>query len=129
MIIFQCFLIQRLIEINKNSILDANDNALLNKVNEYKYYVGDTSEVLPTIQDDIDVIVVDPPRSGLNAKTLDDILRIHPKQIGYVSCDPMTLARDLNILKDYYDINKVYALDMFPNTYHIESLMVLERKN
>ena len=114
------------IEINKNSILDANDNAILNRVNNYKYYVGDTSEVLPTIKDDIDVVIVDPPRSGLNSKTLDDILKISPNQIGYISCDPMTLARDINILKDYYNIKKVYALDMFPNTFHVETVCILK---
>ncbi|MCR4580919.1 MAG: class I SAM-dependent RNA methyltransferase [Bacilli bacterium] len=116
------------IEINKNSILDANDNALLNKVSNYKYYVGDTSDVLPTIEDKIDVVVVDPPRSGLNAKTLNDILYIMPKQIAYVSCDPITLARDLNILKEHYNITNIYGLDMFPNTYHCESITVLERR-
>ena len=117
------------IEINKNAIKDANDNASLNKVNNYKYYVGDTSEVLQTIDDEIDIIVVDPPRSGLNDKTLNDILNIKPKQIGYVSCDPITLARDINILKEYYDIKKIYALDMFPNTYHVETVIILEKKD
>ena len=117
------------IEINKNAIKDANDNASLNKVQDYKYYAGDTSDILKNINDEIDVIVVDPPRSGLNDKTLNDILSISPKQIGYVSCDPITLARDINILKEYYNINKVYILDMFPNTYHVETVMVLERKN
>jgi 23S rRNA (uracil1939-C5)-methyltransferase len=117
------------IEINKNAIKDANDNASLNKVNDYKYFAGDTSEVLQTIDDEIDIIVVDPPRSGLNDKTLNDILNIKPKQIGYVSCDPITLARDINILKEYYDIKKIYALDMFPNTYHVETVMILEKKD
>ena len=116
------------IEINSNTIKDANDNAIINKVDNYKYYVGDTSDILNNINDNIDVIIVDPPRSGLNNKTLNDILSIMPKQIGYISCDPITLARDINILKENYNIKRVYALDMFPNTYHVETIMILERK-
>lgn len=113
------------IEKVKNAIKDANDNAALNNLTNYKFYAGDTSEVLSTINDSIDTVVVDPPRSGLNDKTLNDILNIMPNQIGYVSCDPITLSRDINVLKDYYDITKVYALDMFPNTYHVETVVFL----
>ena len=116
------------IEKVKNAIKDANDNAALNNLTNYKFYAGDTSEVLSTINDSIDTVVVDPPRSGLNDKTLNDILNIMPNQIGYVSCDPITLSRDINVLKDYYDITKVYALDMFPNTYHVETVCILEKR-
>ena len=52
-----------------------------------------------------------------------------PKMIGYVSCDPMTLDRDINILKEYYNVKKIYGLDMFPNTYHVETVMILEKKD
>ena len=117
------------IEKVKNAIKDANDNAVLNKVKNYKYYAGDTSEILPTINDEIDTVIIDPPRSGLNDKTLNDILIINPDKIGYVSCNPITLARDLNILKEKYNITKIYALDMFPNTYHVETVMILEKKD
>jgi 23S rRNA (uracil1939-C5)-methyltransferase len=116
------------IEKVKNAIKDANDNAVLNKVKNYKYYAGDTSEILPTINDEIDTVVIDPPRSGLNDKTLNDILIINPDKIGYVSCNPITLARDLNILKERYNITKIYALDMFPNTYHVETVVILGKK-
>ena len=117
------------IEKVSNAIKDANDNASLNKVKDYKYYAGDTSDILQTIKDNIDVVLVDPPRSGLNDKTINDILTIKPKQIGYISCDPITLARDLNILKEEYTVKKIYALDMFPNTYHVETVCILERKD
>jgi 23S rRNA (uracil1939-C5)-methyltransferase len=116
------------IEKVKNAIKDANDNAVLNKVKNYKYYAGDTSEILPTINDEIDTVIIDPPRSGLNDKTLNDILIINPDKIGYVSCNPITLARDLNILKERYNITKIYALDMFPNTYHVETVVILGKK-
>jgi 23S rRNA (uracil1939-C5)-methyltransferase len=117
------------IEIVDNAIKDANDNASLNGVKDFKYYVGNTSDVLNKIDDEIDTIIVDPPRSGLNDKTLNELLMIKPNMIGYVSCDPMTLARDLNILKEQYEIIKIYGLDMFPNTYHVETVCILKKKD
>ena len=75
-----------------------------------------------------DTLVVDPPRSGLTKEGIEDILKIKPDKIIYVSCDPMTLARDLNILKDSYEIIEVTPVDMFPNTYHVETVTLLERK-
>ena len=113
---------------NYNKIIGIDDNAILNKVNNYKYYVGSTDEVIDRINEEIDTIVVDPPRSGLNDKTIESILRINPNSIAYVSCNPITLARDLNILKEKYDIKRIYGLDMFPNTYHVETVCILERK-
>jgi 23S rRNA (uracil-5-)-methyltransferase RumA len=123
--------VNKIIGIEKidNAIKDANDNANLNGVKDFKYYVGDTSDVLNKINDDIDVVIVDPPRSGLNDKTLNEILMIKPNMIGYVSCDPMTLARDINVLKEQYNIKKIYGLDMFPNTYHVETVIILEKKD
>ena len=76
----------------------------------------------------IDNIVLDPPRSGSDKKTLNSILKISPKKIVYISCNPITLARDYNILKQKYIIKEINAYDMFPNTYHVETVMVLERK-
>jgi 23S rRNA (uracil1939-C5)-methyltransferase len=123
--------VNKIIGIEKigNAIKDANDNANLNGVKDFKYYVGDTSDVLNKINDDIDVVIVDPPRSGLNDKTLNELLMIKPNMIGYVSCDPMTLARDINVLKEQYNIKKIYGLDMFPNTYHVETVIILEKKD
>ena len=123
--------VKKIIGIEKvsNAIKDANDNAKLNGVKDYKYYADDTAVMLNKINDKIDVIIVDPPRSGLNDKTIKDIIKIMPKMIGYVSCDPMTLARDINILKENYNIKKIYGLDMFPNTYHVETVMILEKKD
>ena len=76
----------------------------------------------------IDNIILDPPRSGSDRKTLKQILEINPEKIIYISCNPVTLARDYNILKEKYIIKEIYAFDMFPNTYHVETVMVLERK-
>ena len=75
---------------------------------------------------DFDTVIVDPPRSGLNSNTIELLLNIKPEKIAYISCDPMTLARDLKILKEHCDIVKLNGLDMFPNTFHIECVCVLK---
>ena len=77
---------------------------------------------------DADIVVVDPPRSGLTNKAIKDILRIGAEKIIYISCDPMTLARDLKVLSKKYEVREVTPVDMFPNTYHVESVTLLERK-
>ncbi len=116
------------IEINKNAIKDAIENATLNEANNTHYYAGDTYKILKTIKKKFDTVIVDPPRSGLNKATIGLIKDLKPKTIAYVSCDPITLARDLKTLSDKYEVIKLNALDMFPNTYHVESVTVLERR-
>ena len=111
-----------------NAIKDAKYNAKNNAIKNAHYYTGDTSKILKNLNVKFDTIIVDPPRSGLNKETIDQILKINPKKIAYISCDPMTLARDLKILKEFYHIEKINALDMFPNTYHIETAVILSKK-
>lgn len=115
------------IEINKDAINDANNNVSLNNINNCKYICDDVGRALKNYND-IDLIIVDPPRNGLSVKALNDIINVNSKKIIYISCDPATLARDLNILKETYDVKKIKLVDMFPNTYHCESVVILERK-
>ena len=75
-----------------------------------------------------DVIILDPPRSGIHPRLLEHLLEISPKRIIYVSCNPTTQARDLTILKEKYNILEVSPVDMFPHTYHIETITKLEKK-
>lgn len=112
----------------KNAISNAKDNASLNGIKNTHYYAGNTSDIIKKLNVKFDTIILDPPRSGLNQETIKQVIDILPKTIAYVSCDPMTLARDLKILSDKYKINKINVLDMFPNTYHCESVVILERK-
>ena len=88
---------------------------------------GSSSKVLDKIKKNIDTILVDPPRTGLFGNTISDILNINAELLIYVSCNPVTLARDLNILKEHYVINKVYLLDMFSNTYHFETIVIMKK--
>ena len=115
------------IEINKSAVSDANYNRELNKIDNIEFICNDVGLEKRKFKN-IDLVIVDPPRSGLNKSALDNVIEILPNKIIYVSCDPITLARDLNLLKDKYQIKEVTPVDMFPNTYHVETVSVLCRK-
>jgi 23S rRNA (uracil1939-C5)-methyltransferase len=115
------------VEVNTQAILDAKQNKEMNGLDNVSFVCLDTS----LFEEDLscyDTIIVDPPRSGLNQKTISSLLDSNVKKIIYVSCDLMTLCRDLNVLKEKYEIKEVTPADLFPNTYHVESVCVLERK-
>lgn len=116
------------IEINEQASKDAIENKKINNLNNIDFICGDSGKKLKELNFKPDVIIVDPPRSGLNKETINNILNFNPKELIYVSCDPMTLIRDLNILKDNYKIEEITPFDMFPNTYHIECLTYLKKK-
>lgn len=115
------------LEINSEAVRDANENKKINGINNIDFYEGDASSIVKKTDLKPDVIIVDPPRSGLDDKMINDINKLLPKKIIYVSCDPMTLARDLKKL-DNYNIISIKGFNMFPNTYHVESVTLLERK-
>lgn len=113
------------VEINKMAILDAIKNKKLNHVSNIDFICDDASNINIS---DINVAIVDPPRSGLDDKTINYLNSLNLEKIIYVSCDPITLARDLKKLKNKYNIKDITLVNMFPKTSHIESLMVLERE-
>ena len=115
------------IEIVDDAINDANKNKELNNKNNIEFILGKTEDNIDKFKD-IDLIIVDPPREGLDKKTKDNLLRINPKEIVYVSCEASTLMRDLNDLKNNYNIKEISVCDMFPNTYHVETICLLEKK-
>ena len=112
------------IELNKQAVEDAKENAKINDVNNIEFYAGDVGKI---INDQIkaDVIVVDPPRSGLDKRTKDILLKIKANKIVYVSCNPLTLARDIKELDSGYKLGDITLVDMFPNTHHVECVCVL----
>ena len=116
------------VEVNKEAIESANKCKVKNNISNISFYLGKVEDKIDLFKD-IDSIVVDPPRSGLDKHTIETILNLKPNSIIYVSCDPVTLARDLNILKEEYQILEVQPIDMFPNTYHVENVCILERKS
>ena len=119
------------IEIVKEAIDSANKNKELNRISNIQFFVGDTKEVLKKENLMVNKIIVDPPRSGLDSKTKEYLKTLKPEKIVYVSCNPITLARDIKELKHTYQFSKITFVDMFPNTDHVESvcLLVLKTKN
>ena len=116
------------IEINKYAVDDANENKRLNKIKNIDFACKDSEQFLKKNSYDFDAIIVDPPRSGLNKNMIEDLVKIKPEKIIYVSCDPITLSRDINSLMKFYDLKKISLVDMFPNTSHVECVCVLKLK-
>lgn len=114
------------IEVIKDAVLDANFNKELNNINNISFILGKVEDKIKDIKDNIDLIIVDPPRSGLDKKVIPVINKLKAKNIIYVSCNPITLVRDLKLLKDNYNIEYIKPYDMFPNTYHVECVCVLK---
>ena len=108
------------IEIVENAIKDAKENAKINNIQNAKFYCGDVEEILPQIIKQTNlkpqIIFVDPPRKGLDTKTIQTILNLKPQKLIYISCNPSTLARDLAILDTAYEIKEITPVDMFPYT-------------
>ena len=116
-----------IIDYNSSNIEDANKNKELNQVENIQFICDKVENQIDGFQN-IDLIIVDPPRAGLDEKTRKNLIQIHPNKIIYVSCDPITLARDLRELKEHYQIKSVKIFNMFPRTYHCESITILERR-
>ena len=113
------------IEIIENAVLNACQNQKLNNLTNVTFKCGDVEKIITSITDNYDTFIVDPPRKGLDNKTITVMLEKKPKTIIYVSCDAQTLVRDIAKLKEKYDLKKLYLFDMFSYTYHVESLCVL----
>ena len=118
------------IEIIEKAIKDAKDNAKKNKVENVEFRCGDAAKEIrkKNEKEKADVIVVDPPRTGLDDELLKTLLKSKAKQIIYISCNPSTLGKDLYILKKEYEIHLVRGYDMFPNTPLVETLVELVRR-
>ncbi len=120
------------IEYVDSAIDDARANAALNGIANCTFHAGDIAAVLT---DDFadregrpDVIITDPPRGGMHADVVRQIMRLDPARIVYVSCNPATQARDVTLLAEQYRVEKVQPVDMFPHTHHVENIMKLVRK-
>ena len=128
------------VEIIPQAIEDAKRNAALNGIENAQFFVGKSEEVLPQYYENYakehggekayaDVIVVDPPRKGCDETLLETMIQMQPERIVYVSCDSATLARDLKYLcENGYELKRVRAVDMFANTVHVETCVLLQRR-
>lgn len=120
------------VEAIEEAVKDANENAKLNAIQHSEFICGD---VIHVCNDEFfekhgnpDVIVSDPPRAGMHEKLVKKILDIEAPTVVYVSCNPATQARDLNMLDEKYTVTKIQPVDMFPHTHHIENVVQLKRK-
>tara|TARA_R110001606_G_scaffold178401_1_gene325004 strand:- start:426 stop:1865 length:1440 start_codon:yes stop_codon:yes gene_type:complete len=120
------------IESVPEAILDAKANAVRNNIENVDFFVGDMKNVFNEqfiTQNGVpDVIITDPPRDGMHKDVVQQILNIAPKKVVYVSCNSATQARDLELMKEMYTITKVQPVDMFPQTHHVENVVLLEKK-
>lgn len=120
------------VEIVESAIEDAKRNATINSIENAEFYVGKSEHIIPQLYKEqnikADLFVLDPPRKGCDIKLINTILEVKPAKIIYVSCNPATLARDLEILKQAYKIEIVQPIDLFPQTHHIECVIVINLK-
>lgn len=119
------------IEVIEDAVKDAQQNADINNIENADFIVGKTEAVLNDWANDnrkMDILMVDPPRKGLANSLIDSIKNLKPKKIVYISCNPATLARDLALLEDTYEIGEANPVDMFPMTNHIECVISLNLK-
>jgi 23S rRNA (uracil1939-C5)-methyltransferase len=114
------------IEANRKSIDFARENAATARLGDLEFYPENTGDWLTENSPaEVDLVLLDPPRSGTDKETINGILRLKPREISYVSCDPATLARDLRTLSEAYRLDSITALDLFPQTHHVETVVRL----
>ena len=116
------------VEINKSAHKNAIENAKRNNVNNIEFYCADAGEFISKYDKDIDVLIMDPPRSGSDETFLSTVMNKRIKKIIYISCNPETLARDIEYLSSLYEVNYVQPVDMFPMTAHVETVVCLALK-
>jgi 23S rRNA (uracil1939-C5)-methyltransferase len=121
------------VEYVKEAVADARVNVALNGIENASFVSGDLAKVLNEEflgeHGKPDVILTDPPRSGMHPKVVEQILQVEPKKVVYVSCNPATQARDVALLYEKYDIKEVQPVDMFPQTHHVENVILLVKRD
>jgi 23S rRNA (uracil1939-C5)-methyltransferase len=121
------------VEVIPQAVEDAKDNAARNGIDNAEFFCGDAGQAALELEKQgirADVVVVDPPRKGLNGDTIEALSRFAPRRIVYVSCDPATLARDVALLKERgYQVKDAIAADLFPRCAHVESVVCLVRNS
>ena len=119
------------VEINKNAIKDAKENAKINNLKNYKFLAKDAKSINDSFikKEKIDTILVDPPRAGLDKQLIKTIGKTKTQKIVYISCNPQSLARDIKRLMEYgFKLKKIKSVDMFPQTMHVETVVLMSRK-
>jgi len=120
------------VEVIEEAIIDAKENAALNDIGHAEFFAGDVIRVCNdeffSVHGRPDVIITDPPRAGMHEKLVNKLLEIAAPSIVYVSCNTATQARDIGLLSEKYNVEKIQPVDMFPHTHHIECVVLLKLK-
>lgn len=119
------------VEINQHAIKDANINKKMNRINNATFICDDAGKFMSSLakkREHIDVVVMDPPRTGSDKKFMDSLIKLKPSKVVYVSCNPYTLSENLSYLAKYYNVVSIQPVDMFPWTNHIECVVSLKNK-
>jgi 23S rRNA (uracil1939-C5)-methyltransferase len=120
------------IEYIPEAIEDAKVNSQINDIHNTTFYAGDMKDILTdnfvAENGKPDVIIIDPPRAGMHPDVVKTILNAAPKRIVYVSCNPATQARDVQLMDAAYKVLKVQPVDMFPQTHHVENVILMEKR-
>ncbi len=116
------------VEISESSVRDARYNAKVNHIGNAQFYCNDAEQFMHSLDEKIDCVFLDPPRSGMTYSFMSELKRLEPEKIVYISCNPETQVRDLRILKNY-TIKKIVPCDMFPMTPHLETIVLLQKLN
>ena len=119
------------VELNQSAIKDAINNAKINKIDNIEFICDDAGRYMDRLSKNnthIDVVIMDPPRSGSDIKFMSSMVKMNPERIVYISCNPVTLRNDLNYLKKFYKIKTIQPVDMFPYTQHVETICCLYRQ-
>ena len=116
------------VELVKSAVANGRNNAKLNNINNIEIIEADCTEYILKTNKHFDVVVMDPPRKGSTPEFINAVKRIKPERIVYISCEPSTLARDLELFKDQYSIDSVQPVDMFPRSFHCETVVCLSAK-
>jgi 23S rRNA (uracil1939-C5)-methyltransferase len=120
------------VELNKDAVNDAIKNAKRNKVTNALFYNDDAGNFMVDLAEkkqSMDIVFMDPPRSGSDEKFLSSLIKLGPKKVVYISCNPTTQERDLRYLtKHGYKVTEIQPVDMFPQTFHVEAIVKLEKR-
>ena len=116
------------VEIVKQAIENANDNAKMNDISNVDFVLADAGKDMDKYIKGKDIVILDPPRKGVSKELIESLKKNQTRKIVYVSCNPATLARDLELFKDTYKLNDIYPVDMFPYTIHTECVTSLDLK-
>ncbi len=117
------------LELVESAVADAHTNCRINGIDNCRFILGDIKDTLPAVSAVPDVLVIDPPRAGMHKDVLKQVCAMAPERVVYVSCNPATMARDMLELKTVYKVAEIQPVDMFPHTFHIESVARLVKRN